>query len=127
MQPVRKKIEMGGVTVNLLVTPAIYGVARRKGMDLTISKDSGMTEVMDTYCRIAYCAAVLANEVDRVDDAEIPVLALKYADFEEWRAQNPDEFIGLVQFMYSALTQRSYSELVIETIKKKKRLGTSSR
>lgn len=127
MQPVRKKFEMGGVTVKMLVTPAIYGVARRKGMDLTISKESGITEVMDTYCRIAYCSAVLANEVDRVDDAEVPVLALKYADFEEWRATHPDEFMGLVQFMYSALSQRPYSELVLETIKKKKKRGILSR
>lgn len=120
MQPVRKQIEMEGVAIDILVTPAVYGVARRKGMDLTISKESGMSEVMDTYCRIAYCSAVLANEVARVDDAEVPVLALKYADFETWRAQHPDEFIELVQFMYSALTQKSYADLVIETIKKRR-------
>lgn len=127
MQPVRKQIEMEGVAIDILVTPAVYGVARRKGMDLTISKESGMSEVMDTYCRIAYCSAVLANEVARVDDAEVPVLALKYADFETWRAQHPDEFIELVQFMYSALTQKSYADLVIETIKKKKKSKILSR
>lgn len=127
MQPVRKAINMGGVTVNLLVTPAVYGIARRKGLDLSISKESSMPEVMDTYCRMAYCAAVLANEIERVDDPEIPVLVVKFSDVEEWRAQHPDEFMELVQFMYSALSQRPYSELVLETIKKKKKPGMLNR
>lgn len=121
MEPIRKTIEIQGVTVRLLVTPALYGVAKRRGIDLTVPKGATIPEVMDIYCKMMFCAAINAHEVARVDSPLIGDFALKYEDFEEFRTTRPDEFRKVVEFIYSALTQKSFQELVVEQVKKKKR------
>ena len=117
----RKIVELSkGVACELLVTPALYGVAARRGIDLTSDANAGGQGVFVSYIKMMYCAAVNAWEVKAVDSPEMGAFPYKYSEFDAWAWEGPKRFIGVVTFMYEALTGRSLKEGAIEEKKKRK-------
>ena len=97
----------------MLVTPALYGVAKRKKIDLQADLDA--QDVFGLYTKVMYCAAICAWEVAGVDEyrGEFPY---KYVDFYTWAAAHPEEFNEKIAFIVRALTGK---ELDAVEVKKK--------
>lgn len=115
MTPLRTSVTLEGGVAELLVTPALYGVAKRKKIDLQSDLDAG--DVFALYTKVMYCAAICAWDVASVDESrgEFPY---KYADFYTWAATHPDEFSEKIKFIVFALTGKE-----METKEVKKNAG----
>ena len=109
MIPLRTSVDLEGGVAELLVTPALYGVAKRKKIDLQADLDAG--DVFALYTKVIYCAAIAAWEVAGVDGykGEFPY---KYEDFYTWAAMHPDRFNEKVAFVVKALTGKDVGEVV---------------
>lgn len=122
-----------GVTVKLLLTPALYGVARERGIDFTTPPTEGadkQARTLDQYAKIAYCAAILAWEVDAVDDPGKGDFPYTFADFHLWSYDRPKEFGKTIDAILLALTGKHVRDYVKEGAsveKKKTRKGSPFR
>lgn len=92
-----------GVQASLLVTPRLYGVAQRKGVDLHVEKGATQADALDVYERLIYCAAINAWEVARADDPELGEFPFHYRDFADWAWADRKEFMQTVVFVMEAL------------------------
>ena len=117
---VRTNIELReGVKVAVLVTPALYRVAKQRGVDLSEDGEGGTEDVFTAYTKMLYCAAINAWEVDSVDSEGMGPFPYKYADFVEYMASKPGRLNEAVNFIYEALTGKTLKEGVAEELKKK--------
>jgi len=121
MIPTRKIIELEqGVTAELLVTPALYGVASRRGMDLRpVSNEPA--DIISSYIRLVFCAAVNAWEVRAMDEPTIGEFPYTFSQFNDWAWGNQPEFGRVMNFAYTALTGKTIREGAQEEVKKKSR------
>ena len=109
MERVRFAIELReGVTAELLVTPALYSVAKKRGIDLAADVNAG--DWVSSYIKTIYCAAISAWEVAAVDNPKLGEFPYKYEDFHTWAWEDQERFIGVVQDVYRALTGKTLEE-----------------
>ena len=100
----------------MLATPALFGIAKRKGM--VIEADAGNpTEVFNAYAKLIYLAALNAWEVRRFDDPHMGECQYKLMDFVEWASMNVDEFGKAMNFVLSALTGKELKDYATEEAK----------
>lgn len=110
-----------GVTADLLLTPALYGVAKERGIDLfgeIARREDGaeprVGKTLECYSKIAYCAAILAWEVDAVDHPGKGECPYTYKDFYVWAYANPREFGRTIKAILAALTGKTFGEYLAE-------------
>ena len=119
MERVRLQIELkDGVAVDLLVTPALYSVAKRRQIDLVADVNAG--DVTTSYIKIIYCAAISAWEVAAVDDPKRGEFPYKYEDFFAWAWEDQARLSKAIASVYEALTGKPLEEAK-GAIKKKPR------
>ena len=118
MDRVRINVELkDGVAVELLVTPALYSIAKRRGISLVDDLNAG--DWVTSYIKTIYCAAINAWEVRAVDDPKAGEFPYTFADFHEWAYADTERFTGVVGDVFEALTGKKLSEAV--AVKKKPR------
>lgn len=119
MTPTRRIITLeDGVTCEVLVTPALYGVAARKGMDLRPASTEP-ADIISSYTRLLYCAAINAWEVKSVDEPTIGEFPYTFSQFNDWAWGNQKAFGEALNFAYTALTGKTLREGAEEEVKKK--------
>ena len=102
-------IKMKGGVVELLATPALFGIAQRKGM--TIEADSeNASEVYSAYTKLIYLAALNAWEVRRYDNPSMGECQYKLMDFVEWASNDAEGFVNAINFVLSALTHKELKD-----------------
>lgn len=102
--------------VELLATPALFAIAKRKGM--TIEADATNTaEVYSAYTKLIYLAAINAWEVRRYDDPSMGEFKYKLMDFVEWGSSDMVEFVNAVNFLLSALTNKELKDYATDEAK----------
>lgn len=106
----------GGAQVELLATPALFDIARKKGMTIEADADN-MAEVFSAYTKLVYIAAINAWEVRRYDDASMGDFPYRLMDFVEWSSGNAEEFVNVISFILSALTGKDLKEYAAEQAK----------
>jgi hypothetical protein len=122
MVQVLHTIKMKGGVVELLATPALFGIAQRKGM--TIEADSkNVSEVYSAYTKLIYLAALNAWEVRRYDNPSMGECQYKLMDFVEWASMNPDAFVKAIDFILSALTGKELKDYATEGAKASETAG----
>lgn len=109
MERTRTTIELkDGVQVEILVTPALYSVAKRKGIDLVADINAG--DWQTSYIKMLYCSALNAWEVAAVDDPKMGDFPYKFADFHEWAWADTERLGKIIAFLYEALTGKPLAE-----------------
>lgn len=106
-----------GVTVELLVTPALFSLGKSRGMKIEISDTNDYEQVADAYMKLLYLAAINAHEVRRFDHPELGDFAYSLMDFADWRASNRDAFGQAMDFALVALTGKSIRDYAKEGAK----------
>lgn len=120
MTPTKVRIQLKqGVEVNALLTPALYGVAAARGIDLGTASGEDMTGVTRTYARIAYCAAINAWEVESVDHPDMGDFPYTYEDFDAWAWTDADGMLAFIDKTLAAFTGKGLKETAREAVKKK--------
>lgn len=109
-----------GEQAEILVTPALYRVAKQRGLNLSMDSGDG-ADVFDVYAKLIYCAAINAWEVRAVDDTSIGTFPYKYGDFVEWLSAEKGRFTEMVKFCYAALTGKNLEDGIQESIDYKKK------
>lgn len=126
MIQVRHTITMkGGAQVELLATPALFAIAKRKGMVIEADSDN-MSEVYAAYNKLIYLSALNAWEVMRFDSPEMGECPYKLMDFVEWSANDGDAFIKAVNFVLAALTGKELKDYATEEAKDSENGGKPS-
>ena len=116
MTQVLYQIEMKGGVVELLATPALFDIARKRGMAIEADADNA-AEVFSAYTKIIYLAAINAWDVRRYDDAAMGDFPYRLMDFVEWSSVNSEEFVKVVNFVLSALTGKDLKDYATEQAK----------
>jgi hypothetical protein len=117
MTQVLYRIELkGGAQVELLATPALFDIARKRGMAIEADADNA-AEVFSAYTKLIYLAAINAWDVRRYDDAAMGDFPYRLMDFVEWGSVNSDEFVKVVNFVLSALTGKDLKDYATEQAK----------
>lgn len=126
----------GGEQVELLATPALFGIAKRKGMTIEADADN-LPDVMLAYTKLIYLSALNAWEVRRFDNPSMGECDLQLMDFVKWAHADRDAFTKAINFVLSALTNKELkdyategekvAEKAEETLKKKSRSGWITR
>lgn len=107
---------MKGGVVELLATPALFGIAKRKGM--TIEADSeNVSEIYSAYTKLIYLAALNAWEVRRYDNPQMGECQYKLMDFVEWASNDAEGFVNAINFVLSALTHKELKDYATEGAK----------
>lgn len=106
----------GGAQVELLATPSLFAIAKRKGLAIEANTQDG-ADVLSAYTKLIYLAALNAWEVRRYDAPEMGECQLKLMDFVEWASGNADEFLKAVNFVLSALTGKELKDYATEGAK----------
>jgi hypothetical protein len=106
----------GGARVELLATPALFDIARKRGMTIEADADN-MAEVFSAYTKLVYIAAINAWEVRRYDDAAMGDFPYRLMDFVEWSSGNAEEFVNVINFTLSALTGKDLKDYATEQAK----------
>lgn len=110
MERTRTSIELkDGVTVEILVTPALYSVAKRRGIDLVADVNAG--DVYGSYVKMLYCAAISAWDVAAVDDPKRGEFPYKFSDIYEWAWADTERLARMVGFIYEALTGNRFEDI----------------
>ena len=113
-----------GVKMQVLLTPALYGVASRKGIDLDSDLKSGdVTGMTRAYAKLAYCAALNKWEVDRIDNPSVGDFPYTFSDFDTWSWENQAELLAFMDAVLMAFTGKSVKDYQGEDVKKKKNRG----
>lgn len=117
MTQVLYQIELkGGAQVELLATPALFDIARKRGMAIEADADNA-AEVFSAYTKLIYLAAINAWDVRRYDDAAMGDFPYRLMDFVEWASTDAEEFVGVVNFVLSALTGKGLKDYATEQAK----------
>lgn len=117
MERTRTSIELkDGVAVEILVTPALYSVAKRRGIDLVADINAG--DWQGGYIKMLYCAAISAWEVAAVDDPKRGEFPYKFSDIYEWAWADTERLGRIVAFIYEALTGKRFEDIAAEGVKK---------
>lgn len=119
-----------GETAKLLLTPALYGVAKERGIDITGMPAEGQdrkTHVFDQYAKIAYCAAISAWEVDGVDDPDQGPFPYTFEDFAIWAYSEQAEFGRTINDILQALTGKSVREYLREAGESEKKKSSQQK
>lgn len=106
-----------GVKVELLFTPSMYAVARRRGLRIEIGDPSDSAAVMMAYTELMYVAALNAHEVKIYDDPGLGEFPYRLIDFVEWSAVRQDEFTETLDVALRCIIGRGLKELEKETPK----------
>ena len=106
----------GGAQVELLATPALFAIAKRRGMAIEADADNA-ADVFSAYTKLIYLAALNAWEVRRYDAPEMGECKLQLMDFVEWASANGQEFVQVVNFVLAALTGKELKEYATEGAK----------
>ena len=100
----------------MLATPALFGIAKRKGM--TIEADSeNVSEIYSAYTKLIYLAALNAWEVRRYDNPQMGECQYKLMDFVEWASNDAEGFVNAINFVLSALTHKELKDYATEGAK----------
>lgn len=99
-----------GVKVELLFTPSMYALARRRGMKIE-ADTADPAQVMMAYTQIMYLAALNAHEVIRYDNPSAGDFQYRLIDFVEWSARRPDEFNRVLDVALQCILGKSIDEL----------------
>ena len=122
MERTRTSIELkDGVTVEILVTPALYSVAKRRGIDLVADVNAG--DVYGSYVKMLYCAAISAWDVAAVDDPKRGEFPYKFSDIYEWAWADTERLARMVSFIYEALTGNRFEDIGKDVKKNGSRRG----
>lgn len=113
-------IKIGDEVARMLVTPSLFSIARKKGINANIGAGATAIEVHDAFIRIMYCAYLNYAEVERMDNPEYPVPNLKLMDFVVWAADNQQEASEMVEVIFELVTGKSLKKEEEGTEKKKK-------
>lgn len=106
----------GGEQVELLATPALFAIAKRRGW--TIEADADNTaEVFSAFTKLIYLAALNAWDVRRYDSPEMGECTYKLMDFVEWASNDGDAFVKAVNFVLYALTGKELKDYATEGAK----------
>ena len=126
MTPKRIRIDLKeGVGIDLLLTPALYGVGKARGIDLVADlRDNGNdpTSITRVYTKMTYCAAINAWEVASVDDPGKGPFPYTFADFDAWSWEKPDDLLRVIDAFLVAFTGKGlkgHQEGAQEDVKKK--------
>lgn len=106
----------GGAQVELLATPALFAIAKRRGLEIKADTTDG-SDVLSAYTKLIYLAALNAWEVRRYDAPEMGECQLKLMDFVEWASGNSEEFVKAVNFVLAALTGKELKDYATEGAK----------
>lgn len=106
----------GGARVELLATPALFDIARKRGMAIEADADNA-AEVFSAYAKLVYIAAINAWEVRRYDDASMGDFPYRLMDFVEWSSHDAEEFVNVINFILSALTGKELKDYATEQAK----------
>jgi len=116
MVQVLHTIKMKGGVVELLATPALFGIAQRKGMTIEADSDNA-SEIYSAYTKLIYLAALNAWEVRRYDSPEMGECEYKLMDFVEWASNDAEGFVNAINFVLSALTHKELKDYATEGAK----------
>ena len=106
----------GGAQVELLATPALFAIAKRRGWTIEADADNA-AEVFSAYTKLIYLAALNAWEVRRYDAPQMGECTYKLMDFVEWASNDADAFVKAVNFVLSALTGKELKDYATEGAK----------
>ena len=106
----------GGEQVELLATPALFAIAKRKGWKIEADATSA-ADVYAAYSKLIYLAALNAWEVRRYDAPEIGDFKHTLMDITEWCSEDPVRFAKTINFLLCALTNKDLKEHTPETEK----------
>ena len=116
MVQVLHMIRMKGGVVELLATPALFGIAQRKGMTIEADSDNA-SEIYSAYTKLIYLAALNAWEVRRYDNPSMGECEYKLMDFVEWASNDAEGFVNAINFVLSALTHKELKDYATEGAK----------
>lgn len=126
MQGRLQYIKIGDEVAKMLVTPSLFSIARKKGINANIEPGATAIDIHDVFMRIMYCAYLNYAEVERMDNPEYPKPTLKMMDFVVWAADNQEEASEMVEVVFEIVTGKSLKDKPVEegkTEKKKSRRG----
>lgn len=103
----------GGAQVELLATPSLFAIARRKGMKIAADAKN-VAEVYEAYSKLLYLAAINAWEVRRYDKPEMGECPYQLMDFVEWCSEDAERFGRTVNFVLCALTNKDMKDYATE-------------
>ena len=106
----------GGEQVELLATPALFAIAKRRGWTIEADADNA-AEVFSAYTKLIYLAALNAWEVRRYDSPEMGECSYKLMDFVEWASNDAEGFVNAINFVLSALTHKELKDYATEGAK----------
>jgi len=113
-------IRIGDEVVRMLVTPSLFSIARKKGINANIGAGATAIDIHDIFIRIMYCAYLNYAEVERMDNPDFPEPILKMMDFMVWAAENPKEASEMVEVIFELVTGKSLKKTEGEEEKKKR-------
>lgn len=106
----------GGAQVELLATPALFSIAKRKGWKIEADATSA-AEVYSAYSKLIYLAALNAWEVRRYDAPEMGEFKYTLMDFVEWCSEDATRFAKTINFLLCALTNKEMKDYSTEAEK----------
>lgn len=109
MVQVLHTIRMKGGAVELLATPALFDIARKRGMTIEADADNA-ADVYSAYTKLIYLAALNAWEVRRYDDPAMGECPYRLMDFVEWASNDAKGFVDAINFALSALTHKELKD-----------------
>lgn len=104
----------------MLVTPSLFSIARKKGINANITSGATAIDVHDAFIRIMYCAYLNYAEVERMDSPDYPEPNLRLMDLVIWAAENPKEASEMVEVIFELVTGKSLKKTEGEEEKKKR-------
>ena len=113
-------IKIGDEVARMLVTPSLFSIARKKGINANIGAGATAIEVHDAFIRIMYCAYLNYAEVERMDNPDFPEPILKMMDFMVWAADNQKDASEMVEVIFELVTGKSLKKEEEGTEKKKR-------
>ena len=113
-------IRIGDEVARMLVTPSLFSIARKKGINANIGAGATAIDIHDAFIRIMYCAYLNYAEVERMDNPDFPEPNLKLMDFVVWAADNQQEASEMVEVIFELVTGKSLKQKGPEDEKKKK-------
>ena len=105
----------------MLVTPSLFSIARKKGINANIGAGATAIDIHDIFIRIMYCAYLNYAEVERMDNPDFPEPILKLMDFVVWAADYQKEASEMVEVIFELVTGKSLKQKDSEEGEKKKR------
>ena len=106
----------GGEQVELLATPALFAIAKRRGMTIEADAENA-ADVFNAYTKLIYLAALNAWEVRRYDAPQMGECTYRLMDFVEWASNDGEAFVKAVNFVLAALTGKELNDYASEGAK----------